>query len=67
MSAGVAGETILRPGTQSAQFSTAWLCWAPNPSPPPLAPRMTSGRANCPPVMYRALAISTATWSQQTP
>ena len=50
-SAGVAGETILRPGTHSAQFSTDWLCWAPNPMPPPLAPRITSGSPNWPPVM----------------
>ena len=44
-------ETIFNPGTHMAQFSTAWLCCAPKPSPPPFAPRITSGSVSCPPVM----------------
>jgi len=43
-SAGLAGETILSPGTHMAQFSTDWPCWLPNPRPPdPFVPRSTSG------------------------
>ena len=50
-SAGVDGAAIFRPGTVNAQFSTACECWAPKPSPPPLAVRTTSGTVTCPPVM----------------
>ncbi len=59
-SAGVDGAATFRPGTAAAQFSVAWECWAPKPSPPPLAVRMTSGTVTCPPVMYRILGISLA-------
>ena len=37
------GGSDLQPGMVSAQFSTAWECWAPKPSPPPFAVRITSG------------------------
>ena len=60
-SSGVDGAAIFSPGTASAQFSTACECWAPKPSPPPLAVRITSGTVTCPPVMYRILGISLAT------
>ena len=59
-SAGVDGAAIFRPGMVSAQFSTACECWAPNPRPPPLAVRTTSGTVTWPPVMYRILGISLA-------
>ena len=59
-SAGVAGATIFRPGTVSAQFSTACECCAPNPRPPPLAVRITSGTVTWPPVMYLTFGISLA-------
>ena len=59
-SAGFDGAAIFRPGTVSAQFSTDCECCAPNPSPPPLAVRTTSGTVTCPPVMYRILGISLA-------
>ena len=45
------GAAIFRPGTVSAQFSTDCECWAPKPSPPPLAVRTTSGTVTWPPVM----------------
>ncbi len=48
------------------QFSTLWECWAPKRDPPPLAVRITMGKLTWPPVMYRLLAISLATMSQQT-
>ena len=51
MSAGVDGATILRPGMAIAQFSTLWLCWAPNRRPAPLAVRSTSGSVTWPSVM----------------
>ncbi len=44
----------------SVQFSTAWECCAPNPSPPPFAVRTTSGTVTWPPVMYRIFGISLA-------
>ena len=50
-SAGVEGAAIFSPGTASAQFSTDCECCAPNPSPPPLAVRTTSGTVTWPPVM----------------
>jgi hypothetical protein len=50
-SAGVDGATTLRPGIAIAQFSTLWLCCAPNRRPPPLAVRSTSGSDTCPSVM----------------
>ena len=59
-SAGVAGAAIFRPGTVSAQFSTAWECCAPKPRPPPFAVRTTSGTVTWPPVMYRIFGISLA-------
>ena len=43
-SAGVEGATTLSPGIIMHQFSTLWLCCAPNLDPPPLAVRITSGR-----------------------
>ena len=51
MSAGVDGATTFRPGIAIAQFSTLWLCWAPNRSPAPFAVRRTSGNATWPSVM----------------
>ncbi len=65
-SAGVLGTTTFRPGIIMAQFSTLCECWAANPTPPPLAHRMTSGSRICPPDMNRVLAIWLATTSQQT-
>ena len=65
-SAGVEGATTLSPGIIMHQFSTAWECWAPNRTPPPLAVRTTTGMVTWPPVMYRVLAISLARRSQQT-
>jgi hypothetical protein len=47
-SAGVDGAAIFKPGTVKTQFSTAWECCAPNPRPPPLAVRITSGTVTCP-------------------
>ena len=54
------GATTFSPGTVNAQFSTDCECWAPKPSPPPLAVRTTSGTVTWPPVMYRAFGISFA-------
>ena len=50
-SAGVAGATTLRPGIAIAQFSTLWLCWAPNRRPEPFAVWSTSGIETWPSVM----------------
>ena len=50
-SAGVDGAAIFSPGMVNAQFSTDCECWAPKPSPPPLAVRTTSGTVTWPPVM----------------
>ena len=50
-SAGVAGATTLRPGIAIAQFSTLWLCWAPNRSPEPFAVWSTIGIDTWPSVM----------------
>ena len=50
-SAGVDGATTLSPGIAIAQFSIAWLCWAPNRSPAPFAVWITSGNETWPSVM----------------
>ncbi len=50
-SIGVDGATTFSPGMAMAQFSTLWLCCAPNRSPPPLAVRITSGSDTWPSVM----------------
>ena len=51
MSAGFDGATTLSPGMAMTQFSTLWLCCAPNRSPAPLAVRSTSGSVTWPSVM----------------
>ena len=50
-SAGVEGTTTLSPGIAIAQASMLWECCAPNRTPPPLAVRITRGRATWPFVM----------------
>ena len=51
VSAGVDGATTLSPGIAIAQFSMAWLCWAPNRRPAPFAVWRTSGSETWPSVM----------------
>jgi len=51
VSRGVDGATTLSPGIIIAQFSTLWLCCAPNRTPPPFAVRITSGNETWPSVM----------------
>ena len=50
-SVAVEGATTLIPGTDIAQFSTLWLCWAPKRTEPPLPDLITSGQLTCPLVM----------------
>ena len=60
-SAGVPGETTLRPGICANQLSHACECCAPNCSAEPLGPRNTIGILYCPLDIYNILAAALTT------
>ena len=62
-SSSVAGARILRPGMWAYQPSRLCECWAASCRPAPVAMRITSGTANCPPDMWRMVAALLTIWS----
>ena len=65
-SAGPEGMTTTRPGRWQKSASRLCECCAARRTPPPEAPRTTSGMRGVPPIMKRSFAAWFASWSMAT-